>query len=237
MPPGHARHQRQIFLVHVPVTEHAGQGPPRGVMQRQNDQPGRILVQTVHNARPLAPLIQQGGKTMGGQMNQRGFPDGRRGMHGQPGGFVDDGQTAVSVQNRESPLVGRDRPFRLFGRKLQCLAGNQPRARLDAHPAVDGGPPLTNPVLNARPGHALFVQTALPEDVQPPAAVGEVRFFRPFPHDVSAGGAASGVIGGHDPRRECLRKPISGPAAGPPGIFPQHPVRVPAQERRVLKSS
>ena len=92
---GHSGDQGQVFLVDLAGREGLGQAQTCRLGQRQNDKPGGVLVQAMHDTGALPGLGQQGRKMMGHAVHKRRLSHRRRRMHGHGRSLVDHDQVVI----------------------------------------------------------------------------------------------------------------------------------------------
>ena len=122
----------------------------------RHQQAGGVLVQPVHDPRPLdaadpgqaaAAMVQQG-------IDQRAPLVARRGVHHHSGRFVDDNQMLILMDDIERDIL---RNWRSFNRRrhhhLDLVAGVQFFASLHHRLLVDADPSVCNERLKSRPRH------------------------------------------------------------------------------------
>ena len=164
---GHSGHQGQIFLVDETGGKSIGQGQAGRFGQGQDNEPRRVFVQAMYDARTLSGLVQQNRKMMGHAVHQRRFADRRGRMHGQSRILVHYHQMLVGKDDVQRPVVRDKGRILVFGGERHRLTGHEPCRRLDAHLPIDACATITNPGLDSASGHALFIQAPLPKGVQP----------------------------------------------------------------------
>lgn len=134
-----APHQRAIAALNIMAGEQLAQTYVGGIMLGRHYQPGRILVQAVHDAGPAHPThAREAIATMGQQgINKRMIGIARCGMDHKTGGFIEHDQMFVLVDNIQ--IHGLGLGCGVYGRGYiegNRLAGFDPVRGLGYRPSI-----------------------------------------------------------------------------------------------------